>query len=219
MEVQTQETTELLTSGSSYTLDVRASVESWLATDGSGRVVTTYETVSFASDMDKAAWEQSGNPQVVKAGDVISEPYRKSDLIYFPVDQLPTDPVKLRSVLVNWLQVESSPDDLNLLSIIGTVLSQEDLPSDVRHALFEVAASIPAVSVEHGALDPLGREAVAVSFVDDAGTTRLYFDPGDGRFLGEYETIPPDGAQPGVIDWRAYVARGVVTDLGQRPAS
>jgi hypothetical protein len=120
-------------------------------------------------------------------------------------------------MLEKWPQIESSPDDPSLLSIIGTVLSQEDLPSELRHALFEVAASIPSVTVEHGALDPLGRTSVAVSLVDGLDTTRLYFDPSDGRFLGQSETIAAEGAQPEAVDWRAYVARGVVSEVGNRP--
>jgi len=219
MEVETREGTQLLTSGLSYTLDVRTNVESWLATDGSGRVVTTYESVSFASDQDRAAWEQAGRPPIIKAGDVVSEPYRQSDLMYFPVEQLPTDPVELRGVLVNWPTIESFPDDRSLLSIIGTVLSQEDLPSDLRRALFDIAATIPTVSVDHGVLDPLGRGAVAVSFLDGVETTQLYFDPTDVRFLGMSETLAPEGARPGGVDWRAYVARGVVSELGGHPAA
>jgi hypothetical protein len=217
LEVEIQQITHFLTSGSSFTLDIRANIESWLATDGSGKVITTYESVSFASDRDEAAWEQAGRPAIVKAGDVISEPYRKSGLFYFPVEQLPTEPAELRNTLENWPQIEATPDDSNLLSIIGTVLSQEDLPSDLRHALFEVAASIPGVAVEHGVLDPVGRESVAVSLVDGADTTRLYFDPIDARFLGMSETIAPEGARPGAVDSRAYVARGVVSEVGDRP--
>ena len=64
MEVQRQQITQLLTSGSSFTLDIRANIESWLATDGSGKVLTTYETVSFASDEDRAVWEQAGKPEM-----------------------------------------------------------------------------------------------------------------------------------------------------------
>jgi hypothetical protein len=219
MEAQTQQVTHLLTSGSSYALDVHATVESWLAPDGSGRVVTTYTSVSFASDQDRALWEESGKRAIPTTGDVAEESYRQSGLPYYPIDTLPTDPTALRTALNDGSVIERASGDLNLLSTIGTLLSQEDVPSDLRHALFEVAATIPTVGVEHDVLDPIGREAVAVSFVDDAGTTRLFFDPSDATFLGRSETFVPASGGPGVIDWRAYVARGVVSDLGERPAS
>jgi hypothetical protein len=219
MEVQTQKVTHLLTSGSSFALDIHATVESWLATDGSGRVVTTYTSVSFASDQDRAVWEDNGKPAIPSTGDVVQEPYLKSGLAYYPIDKLPTDPTALRAALNDGSVIEPAPGDLNLLSTIGTLLSQEDVPSDLRHALFEVAASIPTVGVEHDVLDPIGRQAVAISFVDDAGATRLFFDPTDAKFLGRSETFVSEGGGPGVIDWSAYLERGVVSDLGERPAS
>jgi hypothetical protein len=217
IEVQTQQVTHLLSSGSSFTLDMRTTVESWLGPDGSGRVETTYQSVSFASDEDRAAWLENGKPEIPRTGDVIPEPYARSGLAYYPVEDLPSDPGALHTALTDGSVIEPAPGDLNLLSTVGTILSQEDVSSDLRHALFEVAASIPTVGVEHDVLDPLGREAIAVSFVDDAGTTRLFFDPADARFLGRSETFAPEGGLPGAIDWRAYVARGVVAELGRRP--
>jgi hypothetical protein len=216
MEVQTREVRQLLTSGSSYEFDVRATVESWLSLDGSGQVKTSYEKVSFVSDRDRATWKEAGMPSMPTAGEVDLMPYGKSDLPYYPVQGLPTDPEALRTALTDGSVIEIAPSDLNLLSTIGTLLSQEDVPSDLRHALFEVAASIPTVGVELDALDPLGRAAIAVSFSDDAGTTRLYFDPDDGRFLGRSEALSASGDLQGVVAWRAYVARGVVPDLGER---
>ena len=125
----------------------------------------------------------------------------------------------MRTALSDGDVIEPAPGDFNLFATIGTILSQEDVPSDLRQALFEVAASIPSVNVEHAVPDPLRRPAIAVSFSDHVGTTRLYFDPEDARFLGRSESIPSEEGRPGILDWRAYVARGLVEELGDRPAT
>jgi hypothetical protein len=158
-------------------------------------------------------------PSIPKAGEVDWTPYGKSDLPYYPVQGLPTDPDALRTALTDGSVIEAAPGDLNLLSTIGTLLSQEEVPSDLRHALFEVAASIPMVGVELDVLDPLGRAAVVISFSDDSGTTRLYFDPDDARFLGRSESLSASGEFSSVVSWRAYLARGVVSDIGERADS
>lgn len=218
MEVQTREFNTGVTSSSSFALDVRTNVESWLAPDGSGRVETRYEAVSFASDQDRVAWEMAGKPSIPVAGELVVEPYDESGLPHYAVRGLPTDPIDLRSELLDGSVIEPAPGDLNLLSTIGTLLSQEDVPSDLRGALFDVAASIPNVIVEHDLLDPMGRHAVAVRFDDESGTTRLYFDPADARFLGRSETFPSEGYRAGVVDWRVFTARGVAVDAGKRPS-
>jgi hypothetical protein len=218
-ETRTREVTQLLTSGTSFALDVGASVESWLAPDGSGRVATTYHAVSFASVEDRRVWVEGGSPDIHESGEIVVQPYARSGLPFYPVDQLPTDPDALRAALASGDVIEPAPGDLNLLSTIGTVLSQQDLPGELRGALFEVAATVPGVAVEHDVQDPLGRPALAVSLVDDAGTTRLFFDPLDARFLGRSETFPAEKDRPGFVYSRAYVAMGVVEGIGDQPAA
>lgn len=217
-EVQTREVRTLLSSGSSYALDIRATVESWLAENGSGRVVTTYTSVSFASDQDALAWKEAGRPPIHQAGEVIAEPYARSGLPYYRVEDLPTDPAALRDALLNGQAIDAAPGDFNLLSTIGTLLSQQNLSSDLRQALFDVAASIPNVDLERDVADPLQREAVAIKYSDDAGTTRLYFDPTDATLLSRSESIPAEGGRPATEDWQAFLEAAPVDRLGRSPS-
>ena len=111
--------------------------------------------------------------------------------------------------------IEPAPGDDNELATIGTLLAQEDGDGALRQALFEVAATIPSVTVTNDVVDPLGRPAVEVSVVDTNGTTSLLFDPIDAHFLGRSRTPPADD-RPLLTQWQAYEYGAIVSGIGAR---
>jgi hypothetical protein len=205
------------TSGTKFAIDVQVEIETWVASDGSGRTVTTYQDVAFPTLSDHEGWEQAGSTPAV--GDVVPQRASAGDLPLYHVDKLPTDPSALLGALNDGSVIEPAPGDINVLSTIGTLLAQQDLPDDLRQALFDVAASLPGVAVERDVQDHGGRPAVAVSVTDGSTRTRLFFDPSDASFLGRDITYPSDGDRPGAIEWRAYLDSGIVSAIGERPSS
>lgn len=205
-----------ISTGLSYAVDVRAEVEVWLSSDGSGRTLTTYQSVVLASPQDRASWEEAGSPSLPKPGETDTHDYGLGGLAYFPVDDLPTDPDALRQALVEGKVIEAAGGDSNLLSTIGSLLTQEDADGELRQALFEVAATIPNASVSIDAMDPLGRPGVLLTVSDATGETSLFFDSSDAQFLGRSLTPPPD-ERPALTQWQAYEEGSIVSGIGVVP--
>ncbi len=210
-----RESSESLSTGLIYSIDVRVDVEVWLSPDGSGKTVTTYRDVAFSSAQDEANWERSGSPEIPHVGQTISR-HDAGGLMYYPVHELPTSPDALRQALADGDVIEPAAGDDNELATIGTLLAQEDGDGALRQALFEVAATIPNVTVTNGVVDPLGRPAVEVSVVDTNGTTSLLFDPTDAHFLGRSSTPPPEDERPTLTLWQAYEYGAIVSRIGAR---
>lgn len=208
--------TESISTGLSYAVDVRLEVEVWLSSDGSGRTLTTYQSVVLASPQDRASWEEAGSPSLPAPGETDTHDYGLGGLAYFPVDDLPTDPDALRQALAEGKVIGPAPGDTNLLSTIGSLLAQEDADGELRQALFDVTATIPNVSVSIDAVDPLGRPAVLLTVSDATGETSLFFDSSDAHFLGRSLTPPPD-ERPALTQWQAYEEGSVVSGIGIVP--
>jgi hypothetical protein len=202
---------------SEYVLAVKAEVESWYASDGSGARETTYRDVVFASPLDRENWVKAGSPPVPEVGVSDSERFSSGELAIFAVEDLPTDPDDLRTALENDVVIETGGGDVSMLSSIGSLLSQENLSGDLRRALFEVAATIPSVTVQYEVADEAGRAAVAVTASDVSGDTRLFFAESDARLLGSSVDYPPEDGHAPFTEWRVYLDSGLVSDIGQRP--
>jgi hypothetical protein len=148
-----------------------------------------------------------------------TEPYSSKGLPYYKVDTLPTDPTELRIALEKGDVIETGQGDANLLVAIGILLSQDTLSPELRAALFELAASIPSVSVEYGVKDFVGRPAVSVMASDGSVDTKLFFDQVDARLLGYSVDTPPAEGRPAFTDSTVYLDFGIVSKIGERPAA
>jgi hypothetical protein len=201
--------------GPEYDLIEKVLVESWVAPDGSGRSTSRYDEVSFASEADRQAWVADGSPALPQVGSTEQLRYGAGGLPYYATDALPSDPQALRKVLEGGSVIQAGQGDANLLDAIGILLAQQTASGEVRQALFEVAADVPGIMVEHGVKDPLGREAVAIAVSDPTGETRLFLDPADASLLAISRT-KPDTPAP---SWQAFTASGVVDEIGAVPGS
>jgi hypothetical protein len=117
-------------------------------------------------------------------------------------------------ILARRLARETRPDAVSIseLTTIGDLVATP-IPASLRLALFQVARTIPGVSIDAHARDWLGRRAVAVT-ASRAGFSpvRLLFDPATGRVLGGTslsETFGQDGT---------VVAQGAVTSINGLPS-
>ena len=201
-----------------YIFDVRADVESWLGNDRSGGRDTTIEQVGFVSPLDRENWVKAGSPPPPAVGPTEPERYGPGELAVFAVDQLPTDPVALRNAIEKGDVIGTAPGDVNLLKTIGTLLSQENLSPELRQALFEVAATIPSVTVQYDVKDYVGRSSVVVTATDESGDSKLFFDQSSAQLLGTSVDYPAADGRPAFTEWRAYLDSGIVSQIGDRPA-
>jgi hypothetical protein len=202
-----------------YNLAETANVESWFANDGSGVRETTLRDVEFESSIDHQNWVNAGSPALPEVGLPKHERFAPGELAFFAVETLPTDPAQLRSALQNDDVIDTGEGDANLLGSIGILLSQENLSPELRQALFEVAASIPSVSVQYGVKDYAGRLAVSVMASDGLVHTILFFDQSDAQLLSTSVASPPADGRPAFTEWTAYLESVIVSRIGDRTAA
>jgi hypothetical protein len=209
-------------------LDISALVpvvtETWVAPDGSGRVLSTTEQPVFLSPADKSRWEAAGEPALSEAG--------RSDVTYPPgglvsndVDSLPTDPDKLFEVIQERAANKDVPAGAEMLVIVGDLLSNPAASPDLRAALYRVAARIPSIELLGQTTDPAGRPGLGVTITSDysgaLARQELIFDPRDSELLGEREVLLQSvpwlhSEPPTVIAYSTYVDSGFVASSSER---
>jgi hypothetical protein len=138
---------------------------------------------------------------------------------------LPTDPLKLRHLIEarKIRGVEGPPGEAETFTLIGDMLRETYLPSDVRAAIYRLTAELPGVELLGEVHDPVGRPGTGIAFTDRKRGTRheLIFDPATSALLGERESIvgsAPYGFQapPGTpIGYAAYLESKVVDSVGK----
>jgi hypothetical protein len=107
---------------------------------------------------------------------------------------LPTDPAKLDQLLSSGINGAGPDDDSEMFVIVGDLLRESPAPPALRKALWEVAATIPGITLVGEVTDHAGRAGVAV----ERHGTRYVLDPSDGRLLEE-----------GSGDWQStYLSQG-----------
>jgi hypothetical protein len=201
-----------------YDLAVEADVTFWIGRDGSGRRETTLQRVDFISQLDRENWVKAGSPPLPQVGPTDPERFARGELTYYSVETLPTDPEELRRALEKGDVIKNGEGDVTLLSAIGTLLAQENLSTELRQALFEVASTIPTVAVHYDVTDHSGRPAVSVTATDASGDTKLFFDQSDAQLLGTSFDYPAADGHPAFTEWHVYLESGVVSKIGEHPA-
>jgi len=164
--------------------------ESWIGTDGSGRLYEAPGGITFPSEKDHAAWVAAGSPDL--GGGPTDETYEAGGLYYLDTSGLPADPQALRD-LIEQRQIVGGPDgDWETFSIIGDLLRETSVPPVVRGALYEVAADLPGVELVGKVEDGSGRPGVAVAYTHDGIRQEFIFDPNTAALLGENDVLVED---------------------------
>jgi hypothetical protein len=199
--------------------------ESWISFDGSrrGRVRDVSGKPRFVSADQRAGWAAAGSPPLPQTGRV--EDSGLSSGAMLDASGLPTDPLKLRHLIEarKIRGVEGPPGEAETFTLIGDMLRESYLPSDVRAAIYRLTAELPGVELLGEVHDPVGRLGTGIAFTDRKRGTRheLIFDPATSALLGERESIvrsAPYGfkAPPGTqIGYAAYLESKVVDSVGQ----
>jgi hypothetical protein len=202
------ERNQFLGTGTSFTTVERLSIQTWIASDGSGHRRTTVEGVRFASEQDRAAWEADGKPPLPTSGDVRSERFSRSDAPWFDASSLPPDANQLETAL------RSDPSLINdgqIYDRIGNLLAQGDSSPEVRAALFEVASRLEGIQLLGTKDDPQGRAGTAMAIDANGERVELIFDPNSSQLLAiETYDLLANGAVGPLTSWRSFESTKVV---------
>jgi hypothetical protein len=224
--------------GTTFLFSHSSTRQSWIATDGSGRIFETSGTVSFPTKEDRATWIAAGSPDL-NENLTLDELFDPGELFYADYIDLPTDPEELLE-LIERREISGVGGPNNhwgTFVIIGDLLRETSLQPKVRAALYQIAAEIPGVELVGHVIDGAGRPGVAVAYrhenSDSPSRQELIFDPVTAELLGTDEvliadsTVEVESGGPGAIYGgvgpagtrtftTTYLASGVVDSTSER---
>jgi hypothetical protein len=206
-ELRTQEV-GYIGPGSTYRTISRLSLQTWIASDGSGYGRVTTDSTSLASAADRAAWEADGKPALGAPGDVETSRYTREDAPWRDTSSLPSDPAQLLAALRADPNISN---DAEVYLQIGTLLAEGDSSPSLRSALFEVASQLPSIQLLGTRTDGTGRTGTAIALDAFRDRTELIFDPNTSQLLGmNTYSLLSDGSVGPLLDWRAFEPTQVV---------
>jgi hypothetical protein len=169
--------------------------ESWIAPDGSGRLLSVSGTVTFPTAEDRATWEAAGSPALYE-NLTEDDLFDRGGLSSPDRSGLPTDPEELLEVIERREVIGGPSGDWETFAIIGDLLRETSLQPKVRAALYQIAAELPGVELVGRVLDGAGRPGVAVAYSnwnsDAPSRHELIFDPRTAELLGENQVLIAD---------------------------
>jgi len=200
-----------------YSAIIRTTRDTWVAPDGSGRIVERVDDVEFLSDEDRLGIEQLGEDLYVG----INEEFGPGGLSYADYESLPTDVEQLEAVLAE-IPHGDWPNEVGVFWSIQDLLRDGGTPAELRAALYRVAAGIDGIELLGDTTDRAGRTGTGVSLTYQGNGLQyqdwLIFDPDTTELLGEETTLltatPQYRAQPPItVSWYVYLERDTVNDI------
>ncbi|NOY54589.1 MAG: hypothetical protein GXP34_01235, partial [Actinobacteria bacterium] len=190
-----------------YAALVSVTHETWIATDGSGRVRVQYGALRFPTAADQTAWEADGRPVLTRNIDDTAGP---GGLAEDP-SQVPADPDALQAYFLERANSQY-PASAELLEQIANFLATAPATPQQRAAAYRVAAKIPNIELVGDVTDTLGRPGIAVAAtyaVDDHQEQfTLIFSPHTGDLLeAKQDILPTLSGQAGLTRFSATFTR------------
>ena len=181
--------------GNTFLFRQPSSGESWIAPDGSGRLLDISGAVTFPTEKDRATWVAAGSPDLYEnlTEDELFDP---GELYIADHADLPSDPEELLELIERREVIGGPSGDWETFAIIGDLLRETSLQPKVRAALYQIAAELPGVELVGRVMDGAGRQGVAVAYrhedSDAPSRLELIFDPMTAELLGENEVLVAD---------------------------
>jgi hypothetical protein len=199
--------------GSAIPLQTVVTIQTWVATDGSGRQVVTYGPWTPLLQSGYASWVAAGSPQPsqppssdttfptttapVQGGPFSTGANGQTALPYPAGPSMPTDAASLQSYLVNEYGTGSSAS--SLFQVAGELL-QEGVSPQVRSALFLLIRSLPGITLVGNAATQSGQQGVGVSLQNAGKNYTLLFNPSTSEVSGlTTTTLQPDAEGQAVV--------------------
>ncbi len=222
-----------------YTLLLPSVRETWVARDGSGRVVETRKQPLFPGPRDRERWQADGSSQPprtriderIPPSPAVPHPVlatNPEDLTLVQLDrwlgavpQLPTDPRRLQRVIRAYAEKKDPPLEAQMFNVVSDLLNSPYASAELRAAAYRVLARINGVGLEGERRDPIGRRGIAISAPAGYGSggglnqdeqRLLIIDPSTGNVLAEETTLM---RRVPWIDARLGTVTGSITILDQ----
>lgn len=141
---------------------------------------------------------------------------------YEQLDALPTEPQALRRSVIDWFGGPGpTPADDRETEVTGLLMLLRGwrvMPPDLRAAIFRALAQLPDIRVRRGVADARGRRGLGISAPRAEGFGyEVIVDKRTFEYLGMVgRSVRNDGVE--VVQRTALTAKGVVDEMGQRPA-
>lgn len=204
-----------LENDTSFTIQVRAGVETWRAPTGEILQVKHILDVRFASEADRRAWDDSGRLEIPEAGDIERNQAPSGEIPSLDLSELPLDSDALLDTVRGGWWPEPILNDEATLFALAELLARGDASPQLRHVLFDAAASLDGIELLGDATDPLGRRGVGIGLGPEERRVTLIVD-GDTSALRSVEQRNGTG-EAVITTWQAYTAWGTVDRIGERP--
>lgn len=156
--------------------------ETWVAADGSGRVVETREGPMFLGPRDRERWQAAGAwvpprdsidkrvrahyrpvPPDLLTRDPESLTPGQLDQLLSAVPQLPTDPVRLERIIRAYSATKDPPVEAQMFNQVSVLLHSPYGSAELRAAAYRVMARIEGVELGGERRDAAGRLGTAIS--------------------------------------------------------
>jgi hypothetical protein len=159
----------------------RVVVETWWATDGSGRMERETSTPSYGV-RPSGTWGPGEFPGLEDLSSLSTDPDRLA--VELGVRSAPGGASPQPDVSPEPGQTTESG---GLWRAVTALLEMPNAEPALRAALFEVAADIPGVEVIGNTRDPVGRVAVMLRISSEGAEKQLFFDPQTHQLLANVE--------------------------------
>ncbi|MGH9129989.1 MAG: CU044_5270 family protein [Acidimicrobiales bacterium] len=198
-------------------------IQSWIAPDGAGRVVTgspTTKALPIPPAVFTPQWpttrKGSKPPDKIKelgpggkltpippshgAGKIVSKltplspTYNPPGTLAYPDANLPTSPAALRRAIVQRYE-RGHGQAFETFLLAGSFLQETASPA-LRAALYQVVASLPGVVEKGPATDRLGRKGIAVALLANGISYQLILDPKTSATLQSQSVVIDPTATP-----------------------
>jgi hypothetical protein len=193
--------------GKSFNLSVRRTVQTWVGADGKGLRITTTDGFSFATEGDRQAWIEMGQPTLPQPGTVDQEPFDLwGDLGLDPLT-LPTDPSELLKALQQPINSRGSLDDATVMDGIATLLAEGNPSPALRAAMFKVLEDLPGIRSLGVVKDAWGRPGVGFVLPLGPREREIIVDQATSDVLASMYYAPALG---GALRFTALYAPGTI---------
>jgi hypothetical protein len=202
---------EDLGTGASWTALVRVSQQDWRASDGSGRILKVAGMPRFLTPGDERAWHRAGEPPLIAPR--ADDRYPAGTFPTQDLSGLPLDPGVLREVIERRSVIGGAPGEAETFAIVGRLLAEDRASPRLRASLFQVAASLPGVTLVGGTTDPVGRPCIAVALSGPTDRIVLDFDARTSALLAREQFRSRPGGPVERTGWQAYWPPRVVGSI------